>query len=733
MSAPQPEDVTGFCIGFRIRRRIVDMSEYWAGIKEKNRDWKTLLPQCKAADLPEVDFNHIAAFVISIGHDFDATKVRPDAQRKRNGYSHFFFLYCRRCRAAMHAATVPPGAPLTRTEKSRCNMFGVYCRGGVFGGCNEARFLVTFMNSCEHTAWLWFCTPPQGPERAYYINCEHGLMDIRRGPVPGYRALHPLGMWMREQKLGDGFAQSFIEHSCFSKPWIRHFGHAILSTHCLEAFVQRLLKFGWVRIRFTATSDRPLQWNGRDVLSVTFIPWWTYFVHEACNYLQLDASFRPTKPYAYTAPQALLSNEALPLGFTFAPSESTFLYATFFADLEFFFKRQLTPKSVLSDGGGALVAYCLHAARKRFDCHRHLIEAWSAAYYTGGFMARALRAELPEKFDRIRKQVIAEARELTDAGVIAEKLFQEFEAFLNGVQTGGRWSHGIWDRIDEAIARCTQQAERFHGVVNQHLAKGMLFLDRLNVLFTWVCTRFEDYNSLNGNPRRQLFEVIREMKKWKWPQVDQCNRPECVQRRRILNKRFGILTMPCGHTVEEWDHRNLPLLPRFVRPPNLPKFDVDAIEVTPKQCGYKDTWLKKPSPKRAKPRQIWDDETNPPVPKFGDVLSTPEYEVMLGILRAITSLWKRNPCNPKLTRKLWAMAIIDHLRREFERENKGRFGDWLKDHFDEDFTIRWIAHYTTGFSMWAAGDREELPSGFVPPGGVVPVRGDAARLEQHGH
>jgi hypothetical protein len=377
-------------MGFRMRRVIVDMARYWSAIKEKNRDSKILLPQCKTPtedEKPEVDFNGIAAVVISLGRDFDATKVRPCGWRE--GYSDFCFVYCRRCRAAFKAAKGLAGGPLTREEKNRCNMFGIYCRQADFGGYTQARFLVTFMNSCRHTAWLWFGTPPQGHERAYYLKCEHGVTDIKRGAVRGYRALHPLGVWMRDEELNDDFARSFIEQSCFSKPWMRHLGHYSKSTHTLEAFVHRLLRFGWVRIRVTETSERPLQWNGHDVLSLTFIPWWAFLVHENCDYLQLDASFRPTKPYVYTVPQALYSNEAIPLGFAFAPSESCFLYDTFFADLQWFFGSNvpLAPKSVLCDGGLALALFCLNAARKRFACHRHLIEAWAAGYYTGGFTA----------------------------------------------------------------------------------------------------------------------------------------------------------------------------------------------------------------------------------------------------------------------------------------------------------------------------------------------------------
>jgi hypothetical protein len=527
---------------------------------------------------------------------------------------------------------------------------------------------------------------------------------------------------MRHHGLGDEFLQTWIVSSCFSKTWIRTLGRQDKATDRLEAFVGTLITCGWVRIRTTETSERAVQYNGKDVLSLTWIPWWAYQVHQSCDYLQLDASFRCSRPYAYTAPEGLHSNEAVPLGFTFAPSESHFLYEAFFADLKFFLGNpRLTPKAVLCDGGLALAQFCLEALRKRFACHRHLIEAWCASYATGGFVARALRVERPELFDRIRQPIIAEARELLRADVITEKLFLSFQNFLLGTDTGGVWSHGIWDRIDDAIARCTQHAERFHGIVNQHLVKGMTFLQRLQILFEMICARFDDYNDVDGHPRRQLFETIKKMKEAKWPQVPVCVCPDCVQHCRIMNGRFKIKDFPCGHTVEAWKPTNLPPLPKFIRPSGLPPFRVDVLPVTAKACGYKANWLSASAKRPARPK-VWDDEFKPTAPKFGDFLSTQEYEIVIGILRTMSSLWRRNPTNPKLDKKLWAMKMIDYLRDEFLKQARGPFRDWLQRHSDDDYTIQWIAGYSTRFAMWAAGDGD-LPSGFLPPGASATIPG----------
>jgi hypothetical protein len=67
------------------------------------------------------------------------------------------------------------------------------------------------------------------------------------------------------------------------------------------------------------------------------------------------------------------------------------------------------------------------------------------------------------------KEFMREAQALMLEAVITETLYNKFEAFLNGVDTGGRWSHRIEDRLDGAIARCTQGAERAHGIVNDML------------------------------------------------------------------------------------------------------------------------------------------------------------------------------------------------------------------------------------------------------------------------
>jgi hypothetical protein len=510
----------------------------------------------------------------------------------------------------------------------------------------------------------------------------------------------------------------WIRRSCFSRTWLRILDHEQHATGDFAAFVERMLEVGCVYLRLSSRQPptRPLQYQGCDVLQISFCPPFCVPAHEACQYLQLDASFRPTQPWAYCAPQAMVCNEAIPVGFSIAPTESRFLYACFFKDMAYFYPQMpLSRKSVLSDGGLALAKFCRDFARRRFDCHRHLIEAWCASSYCGGFVARSLREELEDEFKRVRKRVLEEAKVLLDENVITKKLYDELEAFLNGVATGGRWTHGIWDRIDDALARCTQSAERFHGIVNKMLRLKMPLVERLMQLFTAVMTRWTQYSGLDGPRRRQLMAAIEALQAHPGPQVAKCENPKCVQHTRIMGSRFRVPLYPCTHTIGDWNPDLLEDLPQIVPLP-LPERREDRLKidyVTPPECHYREDWLSSPArrPKRAK---VWDDETTVKESKCGEELSTPEYEAVMGILDNISSLRKRNPKNRKLVKSRWALAIRDHMARELAKRGKVEtLSDWLASHSDEDDTVRWVAGIAARFSMWAAGDGP-LPDGFPP-------------------
>jgi hypothetical protein len=695
--AALPKD--GLFVGFRVARCIPCMTSYW----KTSKDWVQIGPDCEQE---EMDFTRLAALLISLGKGFGATHVRRNERQRRYKFSST--VYCRFC-AAEHPALRPD------TFRS----FTVYCRVDNQLADGHGFFKVMLAGSCPHSDWLWCCSAPQQRKRSYFIKCQVAIRKITHGPVAGYPALQKFGAWMRRHGLGEPTIQCWIAQSCYSKTWLRVLDRVYDGTEDLESFLGVLLENGCVKLRLSLDEPmRPLRFQGRDVLQLSWIPWWSFPIHEESNYLQLDASFRVTRPFAYSVPQALIWNEAVPLGFSFAPTESFFLFECFFADLFLFNKNRSagpTGKPVLCDGGLALAEFCRKFLRDRFSCHRHLIEAWCASAFTGRFAARVLRAEDEAAFLLLRKQILADARILCKSGIISEKLFKRFSDFLNGVENSGRWCHGIWDRIDQAIARCTQHAERFHGIVNSMLRPKMSFIDRLHVLHKEITTRFETYNKPEGPPRRQLSEMIAAMRKEaSETQKEECTLPKCVQHSRIMNARFNITNFPCRHTVSKWEPGTTPPLPTVQRDADCRSGEFIIEHVSPKACGYKKHWLSS-STKRPAPAKVYDHETSPKEAKYGmEFLSTREYQVVIDMVDNISAIWKLNSENRKLDKQVWALAIRDFLNTEFAKWQLGELADWLERHYADDSTINWLARYSAGFMAWAA-DEGPLPVGFPQP------------------
>jgi hypothetical protein len=195
------------------------MTEYWAklgtGKKKKKNEWQNLVDTSGAR---EIGFDGLTAFLVSIGDDFGATWVCNNTRRqhpKKNEhalFTHFSYIYCRRCvaeaqaerrarvrasaRARVDAEANAPVDPARADEQdpedggesdsedgelpedagdgdaddgdlpppedsneqdeddmalARFRRFGVYCLSRDVGlGEKQAVFTVAFINSCLH-------------------------------------------------------------------------------------------------------------------------------------------------------------------------------------------------------------------------------------------------------------------------------------------------------------------------------------------------------------------------------------------------------------------------------------------------------------------------------------------------------------------------------------------------------------------------------------------------------
>jgi hypothetical protein len=110
----------------------------------------------------------------------------------------------------------------------------------------------------------------------------------------------------------------------------------------------RLAKTCYVKFSLTPLNPETrkpktkFQYRGQDIGCLLWIPKWPISVFEQATYLQLDCSFRATKPFAYCVMQAMI--------FILTPRESKDTYETFLTEL-WELKPGMSLLSVLSDKG----------------------------------------------------------------------------------------------------------------------------------------------------------------------------------------------------------------------------------------------------------------------------------------------------------------------------------------------------------------------------------------------
>jgi hypothetical protein len=102
-------------------------------------------------------------------------------------------------------------------------------------------------------------------------------------------------------------------------------------------------------------ASTPYTFHGHDIVALIWVPKWAMRTYEVASYIQLDCSHWTTRPFVYCVPQAIIRNEAVPLGFVMTPTESAWTYAIFMYRLWQFLTRNVIPRlPVLSDQGPGL-------------------------------------------------------------------------------------------------------------------------------------------------------------------------------------------------------------------------------------------------------------------------------------------------------------------------------------------------------------------------------------------
>jgi hypothetical protein len=81
----------------------------------------------------------------------------------------------------------------------------------------------------------------------------------------------------------------------------------------------------------------------------------------------------------------------------------------------------------------------------------------------GMLVTRVLRVMTRDDYLQSRPQFIAGDNALPPRGHLTETARDAFVEWLMEYEKG--FAHGLWHRVPDGIARCSNPAERFHGVV----------------------------------------------------------------------------------------------------------------------------------------------------------------------------------------------------------------------------------------------------------------------------
>jgi hypothetical protein len=340
-----------------------------------------------------------------------------------------------------------------------------------------------------------------------------------------------------------------------------------LHSESMEDFINNLPGYVKVIVDDLGPDGQPRTkylFKHQDILSLIWIPPWALDAYRNAGYVQLDCSFKGSKPFAYCVPQAIIKNQAVPLGLVIAPSESGFAYIAFMKEL-WRLHPGLERKRILSDQHKALDFLCRLYGLPHFYCHCHLIRKWGAGHTLGIMAAQVLRLVRKDDFLARLPQWLKDLPALVDGLLIDQRHSDLFEEWLKN------FNDGIWDRVEVGMARCSNHAERFHGTVNSRIKQ-----DRVKSLSARLAvvrdTIMEEYNGFPGQWLRQAESALDVLRKRNEDQVGECDDPDCTDYRRWMCNLFGLHDWACSHTVRDF-RLGAPNIPELKLKTDKPIFD----------------------------------------------------------------------------------------------------------------------------------------------------------------
>lgn len=165
----------------------------------------------------------------------------------------------------------------------------------------------------------------------------------------------------------------------------------------------------WISCDIECIESRQLTLSVQTI--VVLFPW-AYEILKQSDFLEMDASFKGSKPYTFCLQSAIYSNESYPLELSIYPSESQQLYSAFvqFGKIIGIQEEEWKEKVLLSDMGGSLISFAKEYLHDYYFCQRHIIELFGPCSGLYTFVRKILRYALFEEYEFKRHLIIQQVK-----------------------------------------------------------------------------------------------------------------------------------------------------------------------------------------------------------------------------------------------------------------------------------------------------------------------------------
>ena len=296
--------------------------------------------------------------------------------------------------------------------------------------------------------------------------------------------------------------------------------------------------------------------EGKELQRLTWICAWAAGRIENTHYIELDASFKASKPYCYCCVNSIRNNESIVIALTIGISESSELYESTYLSMEKagINSTILNSIPVLSDMGLGLFYFCLNRNLIQYICHKHILEVFGNKILRC-WVKRLLECMSEDEYDHtsilISNEINIWVSQIPDPNQIPQKI-NDIRCMLDKFNTSRFYSiekWALWVRAKHCVGRCSNHSEAIHRVFNSHCHWNQNFLTRIDIITHDIIVHLTRQESNHGRSLKEKYSKLLalSMTSKKVDTVENCNCGWNMYYSKIFGVRF-----PCIHEVKNF-------------------------------------------------------------------------------------------------------------------------------------------------------------------------------------